>query len=358
MISILACLLLAVSLQIIDYLYHRRDLDSLNILENTPFRELRSKLGNLSYQPLDNYLTFLPFIWTYLFIIAGIIAFNKFDSWIIRIALILFVTGRYRALQEIGHFAIHGVLCPNLKWGLFLANIFYQFPLFMPEAKLRRAIHARQHHNSVNMPHDPDLKELLNKDFIPGITSFQFWIGIFYPLTWRGIRDRIKECITYLIADRYSLNFHLRVICVSIIVELFLAFHQTKALIFLYVFPVLVIYPLFYWLAHVALHRWYAPCESNIAYYERELELGRPTEFKGILGFIIRHNIFPIGDSYHLAHSLFPIVRWTYLPQVDQILKKYFPKYSENMSCNLFFFTHSMPSAISELKDRMIKKES
>ncbi|WP_395847842.1 fatty acid desaturase family protein [Cystobacter fuscus] len=355
MASIVFCLVLALALQAADHLYHRKDLSQTSFASsNVSLKEFRKEFAGLGHRPLDNYFAILPFAWTYLLIIAAVIAFNTFDSVIVRGLLVLFVTGRFRSLQEIGHFAVHGALCPNLKWGMFLANVLYQFPALMPEARARKDIHVRRHHSSVNMEHDPDLKELLDVGLKPGISNARFWSALFFPLTWRGLLARVKEMISYLLADRFSLNFFLRIATIATVVGLFVAFDSVNALIFLYVVPVFITYPLFYWLAHVALHRWFAPCDPNLGYYERELELGRPTEFKGPIGFIVRHNIFPLGDSYHLAHSLFPNVRWNYLPQVDAIMKRYSPKYSENMSCNLIIPGRGLPSAVSELRERVV----
>ncbi|WP_395857360.1 fatty acid desaturase family protein [Cystobacter fuscus] len=355
MASIVFCLVLALALQAADHLYHRKDLSKTSFASSdVSLKEFRKEFAGLGHRPLDNYFAILPFAWTYLLIIASVIAFNTFDSFIVRGLLVLFVTGRFRSLQEIGHFAVHGALCPNLKWGMFLANVLYQFPALMPEAKARKDIHVRRHHSSVNMDHDPDLKELLDVGLKPGISNARFWSALFFPLTWRGLLARLKEMLSYLLADRFSLNFFLRIATIATVVGLFVAFDSVNALIFLYVVPVFITYPLFYWLAHVALHRWFAPCDPTLGYYERELELGRPTEFKGPMGFIVRHNIFPLGDSYHLAHSLFPNVRWNYLPQVDAIMKRYSPKYSENMSCDLIIPGRSLPSAISELRERVV----
>lgn len=352
--SILICTLTAICLQAIDYLYHRKNLDYLKFHSTTTFKEFRQKFASLSYKKLDNYFALLPFIWSWLLIVAAILLFHEAHSIIIKFALILFVTGRMRSLQEIGHFAVHGALCPNMKWGMLLANIFYQFPMFMPEATARRKTHVLEHHNRVNMPNDPDLKELTDKKFVPGISNTKFWIGLFYYLTSKGIFERCKECLGYLWADRNNYKFYLRILCVSAVIGIGISFKLYNELIFLYLVPILITYPTAYWLAHVALHRWFVDCADNIEYHQRELEIGRPTDFKGILGFIIKHNLFPVGDSYHLAHSLFPIVRWTYLPQIDKILKQYCPKYIDNRSCNLFFSEGGVPSVYSELRERMI----
>lgn len=351
---IVICIFTAICLQFIDYLYHRQDLSILKFELPTSFKEFRKKFAGLTYKKFDNYFAMLPFIWSWLFIIAAVLIFHQTNSIILQFILILFVTGRMRSLQEIGHFAIHGALCPNMKWGMFLANIFYQFPMFMPEAVARRKTHVIDHHNMVNMPNDPDLKEFLDKNFVPKISNIKFWINLFYYLTPKGIFDRCKECLSYLLADKGNYKFYLRIVCVLVIIGIGISLKLYSELVFLYFIPVLITYPTAYWLAHVALHRWFASCPENIEYYERELEIGRPTDFKEILGFIIKHNLFPVGDSYHLAHSLFPIVRWTYLPQIDKILKQYCPNYINNRSCNLFFSEDNVPSIYSELKKRMV----
>lgn len=348
------CFVLAFSLQVFDYSYHRKDLSSIKFDREPSFMDLRKTFKNLSYKKLDNYFAIFPFLWSYLYIVGSVILFHQLDNFIVRFSLILFVTGRIRSLQEISHFAVHGALCPNLKYSMLLANVFYQFPAFMPEAKVRRKTHVLEHHNSVNMEHDPDLKELTDKGFNPGITRFQFWLKLFYYLTPDGIFSRIKECWGYIIEMPFSLKFYLRIVVIFFVMSVFISLKLYKELFFLYLVPVFVTYPLFYWLAHVALHRWFVRCDDNIEYYQRELIVGRPTNFSGVLGFIIKHNLFPVGDSYHLAHSLFPTIRWTYLPQVDSILKKYCKQYGENASFGLFIPSNGYPSVFSELEERLV----
>lgn len=340
----------------VDYIYHLSDLKKINLTPNTDFRIIRAKFSKLSAKKYDDFIGVFPFIWTYFLIISSILVFSEVNNFLLKIFLILFVTGRYRSLQEIGHFAVHGSLCRKRNFGMWIANIFYQFPLFMPEAYDRRVTHVKIHHNCVNMSYDPDLIELIDKGFNPGISTFSFWRGVFYPLTFKGIKDRIKECLKYLSEKPFSLSFFVRTFVISSIFFLFTIFGFYQELIFLYILPVLFLYPLYYWIAHISLHRWFAECVQDVPYFERELILGRPTEFKGIIGFIIRHNLFPFGDSYHLAHSLFPAVRWNYLPQIDRILKEKLPDYSKNMTCNLFLKTQKHPSILSDLKERFIKR--
>lgn len=351
----------ALILQLVDHYYHRSpklDIEG-NKQKKYSFAELRKATviygkWDKNRENLDNFIGVLPYIWTYLMIIATAILFHMSDSIALDVLLILFITGRYRSLQEIGHQAVHGALMPNRKLAMKITDYFYQYPLFMVDAKQRRITHVKIHHNTVNMEHDPDLAEMRDVGFKPGITRFQFLLGVIYPLTPKGIMQRLKECSKMLLQSEKGMVHWPRTLITAAIVFLFSYFGFYWELIFLYVVPVLFTYPLFYWIAHIALHRWYKECDDNIAYHERELILGRPTVFKGITGFIVKHNIFPVGDSYHLAHSLFPSVRWNHLPSVDRLLRENIEEYEKNESVNLFFPSRGKPSAISELQETMV----
>jgi len=349
--------LTALILQLVDYLYHRIDLSDAPkpAPDVDAIQHYRRHFRHLSAQRHDNILAMLTYARVYMWIVAAGLVFHDVTNIGARIIMVLFVTGRIRSLQEIGHHAAHGSLCPNRTLGELVTNIVYQFPAFMPDIRDRHRIHVIEHHHSVNQPFDPDLKELIDKGFVPGITEFNFWKGVLYPLTPQGIRDRLVECWGYLSSGVGTQKWALRVTTVILLVAFFMATGLYDELLWLYIVPVLFTYPLFYWLAHIALHRWYAECDEGIAYHKRELTLGRPTDFPGIVGFTIKSNLFPFGDSYHLAHSLFPSVRWNYLAQVDKIVRSNSPLYAANASQGLVFSRNGRPSAISELKERMVR---
>ncbi|AKM02688.1 fatty acid desaturase [Burkholderia pyrrocinia] len=347
----------AIGLQLIDHFYYHRGFPDLALIpSDSSIREIRRYLARTGLKKFEKFFAVFPFIWSYLYIIAAILVSGITNSIFIKIILILFVTGRFRTLQEAGHFAVHGALCKNINFGLWLANLLYQFPAFMPEASVRRDTHVRRHHSSVNMPHDPDLLELEDKRFRPGISSVRFWTGVFYPITPVGIKDRLIECTSYIWYDRKN-PVHLlsRITTVAVIVALFAHFGMYEEMLLYYIIPVLITYPLFYWIAHISLHRWYEDVSDEIDYDTRELTLGRPTEFPGIVGLIVRNNIFPLGDSYHLAHSLFPTVRWNHLPRVDKYLKATFPIYSQDITHGLFISARGGQSILAGLKKTMVR---
>ncbi|GGE93718.1 fatty acid desaturase [Stappia taiwanensis] len=356
MTAAFACFIIASFLLFLDALYHRVDLSKVTAppAGTDIVRHYRKQFRGMSYKPLDAFLGPLAYVWTYLFIISAVLAFHYTDYIAVKIAAVLFVTGRFRSLQEIGHHAAHGSLGPSRRFNEILTNLLYQFPAFMPEIRRRHQVHVVEHHHAVNMDGDPDRVEMEDKGFVPGLTRTQFWLGVFRPLTPMGLIERLRECWGYLKADMWNLNLVLRLASVATVVALFLTFGFYWELLFLYVVPVLFTYPLAYWIAHIALHRWYATCEEEIPYHERELKLGRPTDFPGLLGALVKHNVFPYGDSYHLAHSLFPSARWNYLPAIDALMKRDCPEYANHGSRGLFFGSGGKPSALDELRERMV----
>jgi fatty acid desaturase len=347
----------ALCIQIVDLLYHRPNFQAVPPpgMSSDAVRHYRRYFRSLSGKRHDNILAPLVYLRVLLWIFAANVVFHEADNIFVDALMVLFVAGRFRSLQEVGHHAAHGSLCPNRRLGEIMTNILYQFPAFMPEIRARHHIHVVTHHRSVNMPHDPDLKELVDKGFAPGISEIAFWAGFLHPLTPAGLMARFRECYGYLAEEFGATAFYLRILCVLGVVLLYASFGWYAEMFWLYIAQVLIFYPLFYWIAHVSLHRWFAECADDIPYHQREVEVGRPTDFPGLSGAIIRNNLFPFGDSYHLAHSLFPGVRWNYLSEVDRLVRKASPDYERHASSGLVFSRKGRPSAISELRERLVR---
>jgi fatty acid desaturase len=63
--------------------------------------------------------------------------------------------------------------------------------------------------------------------------------------------------------------------------------------------------------------------------------------------------VFPFGDCYHLAHSLYPMVRWNYLADLDRLLTRVDPAYDRYRSVGFLKPSGTRPSALSELRHRL-----
>ena len=91
---------------------------------------------------------------------------------------------------------------------------------------------------------------------------------------------------------------------------------------------VLIWLPWLSWLSAVCEHSWFDARHATArTSWEREIACGKRTHFRGLLGWITRLLIFPIGDAYHLAHSLFPTLHFRHLPWFDRTLAAYSAPY-------------------------------
>jgi Fatty acid desaturase len=169
----------ALCIQIVDLLYHRPNFQAVPPpgMSSDAVRHYRRYFRSLSGKRHDNILAPLVYLRVLLWIFAANVVFHEADNIFVDALMVLFVAGRFRSLQEVGHHAAHGSLCPNRRLGEIMTNILYQFPAFMPEIRARHHIHVVTHHRSVNMPHDPDLKELVDTGWPHGEIQGMLWIS-------------------------------------------------------------------------------------------------------------------------------------------------------------------------------------
>ncbi|MFN6569906.1 fatty acid desaturase family protein [Dendronalium sp. ChiSLP03b] len=347
----------ATALSVVDYIYHFPEVVKIN---KVPSHSMTSKeiyhfLKSFRAKKYDNLIGVLPMMSNVLLCIASVLAAKVVNHLAFDLLCMLFIAGRFRSLEELGHMAIHGSVSPSEKLNFFLANVFFQFPLFKPNSLVRRQRHCVEHHPNVNLKGlDPGLQDFYDIGFVPNISERAFWAGVFYPLTPSGIKTRLKGCLNNVLMDVKNLKWlTLRLFCVTAVIAPYLYYGMYYELVMFYLLPLIFIFPQFYWLSQVVEHRWFINVIGKDR-LEREMSSGRPTDYPGIIGLFWKTHLFPIGDSYHMAHSLFPHVRWNYLPAVDRLLKRNLPDYSERISVGLFLRGGDHPSALSDLREQMV----
>lgn len=345
-------ILLAFFLQAIDYAYHYasiRSIKKIDRIESIKEAHVNFKKIGIGAKPFDNLIGIFPFLWSWLFIISAILICFLFNNIVLSIATSFFIATRMRALQEIGHFAMHGTLVKSKKLGFILTNIFCQYPLFLSDSTKRQISHCVKHHpNAGVIGKDPNIDEFISIGFKPKISYSKFIYCVLYPITPKGIANKFAN-----IFNNYSeINFLRVLISLLLIVPFIMQGHYLELVLF-YIVPVILIYPQLAWISQIVEHRWFVESESNIDKHKRELIIGRPTFYNGITGFFIKATIFPFGDSFHLAHSLFQYARFNYLASINKVLSKN-SDYMRYASRGLFFkSSNSSHSAFSELRERM-----
>lgn len=310
------------------------------------------------YKRFDSALAPLAFIYCWCDIIAAVLFFRLSDYGVLAgILLAVVAAGRLRALQELGHNALHLALCRSRGWQWFLSNVFFQFPALKRDMDSRFNTHVRDHHPNADVPgKDPNLKRVIAAGMTPGISNGQFVLALLYPVSPKGIFNNIKGNLHDVAYENASWRIVLlRVLVTAAVMALFVWTGGLPALAVGWLVPVLALYPLFAWWSLLTKHRWHTPYTPlNRDRLAHDYEHGRATDFTGLPGMLQRYLIFPMSDAYHLAHHVYPFVRYHYLPAVDRALKIHEPRYTQYISQGMFFANDGQPAALSELRDRLV----
>jgi fatty acid desaturase len=188
--------------------------------------------------------------------------------------------------------------------------------------------------------------------FVPGMSPARFRLMLFHSFTPRGLAETLRLSAVGATRNSSWVGAAVRITVVAATLAVFLAAGGWRALVFGYVVPLLTIYPWFSWISLLVEHRWFVECHEDDR-VARECINGRPTDYHGVSGWLIKHFVLPATDHYHLSHSLYPHVRWNYVAAVDRALKQRDVRYGAFLSVGLVWPRGDTPSALSELRERM-----
>ncbi|GAA2687135.1 fatty acid desaturase [Streptomyces lunalinharesii] len=226
-----------------------------------------------------------------------------------------------RHLQEISHFAVHGVLARTARANRLLGEAFVHLPMGLVPVEVRRRRHVRDHHPHATLAADPNLAELRRAGLRPGIARRQFAVAFVLPLTPRGMWSTLSEIAGNL---RRS---PARIAMVATVTAAALLVGGVNAVVFAMLVPRLLLYPLLAWLSLLVEHTWF-DADHRVG-TPAEVEAGRCLRLyphNRILAAVAAATWLPYGDLHHFAHSAHPAVRWNYLPALERHLGS--PHYS------------------------------
>ncbi|MGW0874204.1 fatty acid desaturase [Streptomyces sp. NPDC002740] len=223
----------------------------------------------------------------------------------------------FRHLQEISHFAVHGVLARTPRANLLLAEIFAHHPLVLGPLPVRRRRHVRDHHPHATLASDPNLAELHQAGLRPGTSGPRYAAALIHPLTPSGIRATAVSTAANL---RGPGAWHRAAAPAAVAAAAYLAGGWT-ALVCGLLIPRLLLYPQLAWMSLLVEHTWFDPDHRTGT--PAQVEAGRCLRLyprNRALAAFTAATWLPYGDLYHYAHSAHPAVRWTYLPALDRHL--------------------------------------
>ncbi|MFD7734154.1 fatty acid desaturase [Kitasatospora phosalacinea] len=235
-------------------------------------------------------------------------------------AAALAVAVKFRHLQEVSHFAVHGVLTRSPRLGILLAEACVHLPLGLGPVADRRRRHVREHHpNATVAGADPNLADLEQAGLLPGATRARYAAGIVFPLTPAGLAATCRSIAGNV---RPATHGWARTAALAACLAAALALGGWPAALFGLAVPRLLLYPQLAWLSLIVEHRWFdaAPPAGpgTVA-----LEAGRCLRLypaSPVMALLARGTWLPYGDLFHFAHSAHPAVRWNYLPVLERVL--------------------------------------
>lgn len=219
-----------------------------------------------------------------------------------------------RHLQEISHFAVHGVLARSQPANRLLGAVFAHHPLGLGPMAVRRRRHVRDHHPNATMAADPNLAELRAAGLRPGVTGPVYAAALVHPLSLRGLRQTVAGIGATL---RGPGAWH-RAAAVAAVLAAAYAAGGWAAVICGAVIPRLLLYPQLAWMSLLVEHTWFdsehrsgSPAWVEAGRCLRLYPRNRASAAVAALTWL------PYGDLHHYAHSVHPAVRWNYLPALE-----------------------------------------
>ena len=342
---------LALALRLADRFYYRDADRVLGLLRLAP-RTQGAPVG--VHRPLDRLFCWFPFLWIWCDILIAVWLGRLAGDPLAWLFVAIFVGGRMRALQEAAHTAVHSGLCRSKRYQRAIANLFAQWPLGRVDMHHRYIGHVTEHHWHANeLDADPNVRRFVAVGVVPGITLADWRRKLWYPFTLAGFAETLRN----LTDGTFRKNVHpalvpLRLAVTAGFCVLLWAVGGMSGVMLGFVVPLVTVYPFFSWISVLAEHRWFVRCDATDR-KTRECINGRPTDYPGVLGGIVKHLVFPFSDHYHLAHSLYPSLRWNYLPAIDRALREQLARYARYHSVGLVRSRGGRPSALSELCERL-----
>ncbi|MDT0310464.1 fatty acid desaturase [Streptomyces sp. DSM 44917] len=224
------------------------------------------------------------------------------------------VAVQFRHLQEISHFAVHGVLARTGHANHLLAETFAHHPLALGPLPERRRRHVREHHPNATLAHDPNLAELRRAGLRPGATGSRYALALIHPLTPRGFH----ATATGIAASLRGSSAWLRCLAPAAVTAAAYLTGGWTALVCGLLIPRLLLYPQLAWMSLLVEHTWFDPEHRTGS--PAHVEAGRCLRLyprSRALAALAATTWLPYGDLHHYAHSAHPSVRWNYLPALE-----------------------------------------
>ncbi|AZC18461.1 MULTISPECIES: fatty acid desaturase [Pseudomonas] len=303
----------------------------------------------------DHWYEILAFVavWLEIALLAG--ACRLWPNPVVVLVAAIFIGGRLRVLQEIGHTALHMGFGADRPLQFRIADYLGNFATFRADSTARYQSHCVAHHPHAATEQDPNVARLRRIGLVPGISPARFWLLFFHPLTPTGL----VETLTIMRDGTRSSHGRMARLWVNGLLLAALYLGAGAPALWAYLLGLLVFYPLYSWWSLLVEHRWFAPHDPGaVDKAEHDQNVTQRTEYGRFNGVLMRILVCPLTDSYHLLHHLHPRLHWKYSAAADQALSQTDALYAVNKSQGFVFGRSGPRSAINDLYHRLVTKDA
>lgn len=259
--------------------------------------------------------------------------FRQTDSWYVYLLLCALQCHTLSSLAFLAHDLSHGSIVRTSFWRYPLE--LWQWGVVLVPPTLWKRVHNQAHHTHASTPSDPDRNYLpreacrstlsYERLFYPSSKSIKWspLVGFhFVPYVIRNIlavlplksKLRIVPAVPdYRISQRIRIGLEL--IWITLFqVSIFLAVGSWQA--YLFASPLAILGTSTIVMVYIFTNHWLNPVSETADPVVGSTSVIVPTIFDRL------HFHF----SYHTEHHLFPSINSAYLPEVSQLIRKYFPE--------------------------------
>ncbi|MGI9513004.1 MAG: fatty acid desaturase [Anderseniella sp.] len=299
--------------------------------------------GVRSLYPLDNYHGVLAVLQN-LVIVAAAITLAEYFGWAMYVLAIIFIGSRQRALATLTHEAAHGTLARNKVLNNLLGTIFSGYAVAMLLGSYKGS-HVRDHHGSFGDPEvDCDFRYMIEQGVYG---QSKGWAYIWHVIVSPALLLKVPAYLGFLVRDRFSIgdqkndryevalfvSFWFAILAASV------AAGQVDLLFWYWLVPFLSTYQVIGWYIELAEH---APLMKS----GKDIHMSRNRNSHWV------ENLFTgmHGESFHLAHHLFPRVPFWRMSELNRLLRQDAAYRACDDECGgIFWSSNDAPSLVAQL---------
>lgn len=277
-------------------------------------------------------------------IIAAAVMLAEYAGWIMYLPAMLVIGSRQRALATLTHEAAHGTLARNKTLNNVLGTVFSGYAVAML-LRTYKDSHVRDHHGKFGDPEaDCDFRYMINQGVYARSGGWKYiWHVIISP----ALLLKVPAYIMYLARDRFvsadGSNGHREVALFAVfwlaILAGSIATGVSGLLFWYWIVPFLSAYQVIGWYIELAEH---APLMEQ----GKDIHMSRNRNSHWIEHMFTGMH----GESFHLAHHLFPRVPFWRMKELNKLLRQDAVYRARDDACGgIFLSSNAAPSLVVQL---------